>query len=99
MECKLRSWKLEDAHDLAAALNNRNILQNLRDGLPFPYTEQDAKEFIADMLCADQNATFAFAITIEDRAVGSIGVFRKDNIHIRTGEMGYYLAEPFWAGG
>lgn len=99
MECKLRSWKLEDARDLAAALNNRNILQNLRDGLPFPYTEQDAKAFIADMLCADKNATFAFAITIEDRAVGSIGVFRKDNIHIRTGEMGYYLAEAFWGRG
>lgn len=99
MECKLRSWKLEDARDLAAALNNRNILQNLRDGLPFPYTEQDAKAFIADMLCVDKNATFAFAITIEDRAVGSIGVFRKDNIHIRTGEMGYYLAEAFWGRG
>ena len=99
MECKLRSWKLEDACDLAATLNNRNILQNLRDGLPFPYTEQDAQEFIADMLCADKNATFVFAITIEDRAVGSIGVFRKDNIHFRTGEMGYYLAEPFWGRG
>ena len=99
MECKLRSWKLEDARDLAAALNNRNILQNLRDGLPFPYTEQDAKVFIVDMLCVDKNATFAFAIAIEDRAVGSIGVFRKDNIHIRTGEMGYYLAEAFWGRG
>lgn len=76
MECKLRNWRIEDASDLAAALNNRNILQNLRDGLPFPYTEQDATEFITAMLGADKNETFAFAITVEDRAVGSIGAGR-----------------------
>ncbi len=99
MECSLRNWRIEDASDLAVTLNNRNILQNLRDGLPFPYTEQDATEFIAAMLGADKNGTFAFAITVEDRVVGSIGVFRKDNIHFRTGEMGYYLAEPFWGKG
>jgi len=99
MDCQLRKWKMTDAADLAAALNNPNIQNNLRDGLPLPYTESDAEQFIQGMLRADPNAVFAFAITVDDRVVGSIGVFRKENIHARTAEMGYYVAEPFWGKG
>ena len=38
MNFTLRKWRLSDAKDLAAALNNGNILNKLRDGLLFPYT-------------------------------------------------------------
>lgn len=99
MECKIREWKLEDAAGLAEMLNNKNILNNLRDGLPYPYTKSDAEEYIASMLSADKTKTFAFAITVDDKAVGSIGVFRCDNIHFRTAEMGYYIGEPYWGKG
>ena len=34
--CILRKWRLSDAEDLASALNNKKIPNNLRDGLPFP---------------------------------------------------------------
>lgn len=99
MECKIRKWKIDDAAELAATLNNKNIQDNLRDGLPYPYTEDDAKYYINEMLKADKNSIFAFAITADDKVVGSIGVFRKDNIHSLTAEMGYYIAEPFWGKG
>ena len=99
MECRLREWRIEDAARLAEMLNNRNILNNLRDGLPYPYTETDAEEYINSMLMADKNKTFAFAITVDDKVVGSIGVFRCDNIHSRTAEMGYYIGEPYWGCG
>lgn len=96
MECVLRPWRAEDADDLAAALNHKQVLDNLRDGLPYPYTKADAESFIAAMLAADPDKTYAFAITVDDRAVGSIGAFRQENIHFRTAEMGYYIAPPFW---
>ena len=96
MNCILREWRLSDAADLAAALNNKRILNNLRDGLPFPYTEQDARDYISAMLSADENDTFAYDITRNDRAIGSIGAFRKSNIHRQTAELGYYLAEEYW---
>ena len=99
MSCALRKWRLSDAKELAAALNNENILNNLRDGLPFPYTEQDARDYIIAMLSADENDTFAYAITIDDRAIGSIGAFRQGNIHRQTAELGYYLAEEYWGRG
>ena len=99
MKCKLRTWRLSDAKDLAAALNHRSVLNNLRDGLPFPYTGQDAGDYITAMLSADENSTFAYAITVDDRAVGSIGAFRQGNIHRQTAELGYYLAEEYWGRG
>ncbi|AWI07707.1 GNAT family N-acetyltransferase [Clostridium drakei] len=99
MECIIRSWKIEDAANIAEILNNKKILDNLRDGLPYPYTENDAKNFISAMLNADKNTTYAFAITINNKVVGSIGVFRKDNIHFKTAEMGYYIGEAYWGKG
>lgn len=99
MECSIREWIISDAGELAQMLNNKKILDNLRDGLPYPYTTQDAKEYITTMLASDKTKTFAFAIIAEDKVVGSIGVFRCENIHFRTAEMGYYIGEPYWGNG
>lgn len=96
MICKIRKWKLSDAKDLAIALSNRKVQDNLRDGLPYPYTEQDGKDYISDMLSANENDTFAFAVTADNKVVGSIGVFRQGNIHRQTAELGYYVAEEYW---
>ena len=96
MECKLREWKLEDAPSLAEILNNRHVLDKLRDGLPYPYNEEDAREYIAMILSADNARNFSFAIIADDRVVGNIGAFRGENIHFRTAEMGYYIGEPYW---
>lgn len=99
MICRIRKWELADATDLAMAVSNKNIQNNLRDGLPYPYTKQDGADYISAMLSADENETFAFAITVEDKVVGSIGVFRQGNIHRLTAELGYYLAEEYWGRG
>lgn len=99
MDCVIRSWKIEDAPELAAALNNKNIHDNLRDGLPFPYTESDAEYYISEMLNSDPDNTFAFAVTVNGKVVGSIGAFRGVNIHYRTAELGYYIAQTYWGRG
>ena len=99
MTCRIRKWELSDAKDLAAALSNKKVQDNLRDGLPYPYTEQDGKAFISAMLSADENETFAFAITVDDMVIGSIGIFRQGNIHRLTAELGYYIAEEYWGKG
>ncbi len=111
MECKIRKWRTEDAGDLAAAMNNKKIQDNLRDGIPYPYTIKDAEEFIDTMMKANADETYAFAIVVEhevddaaedkaeDKVIGSIGLFRSTNIHYRTAEMGYYIAEEYWGKG
>lgn len=99
MSCTIRPWRLADAKELAAALSNQNILKNLRDGPAYPYTEKDAEDYIRAMLAADAQDTFAYAVCVDGRAVGSIGAFRQGNIHRRTAELGYYLAEEYWGKG
>lgn len=99
MEYGIRKWKPEDADDLAAALSDPKIMDNLRDGLPFPYTRHDAESYISAMLAADENEVFAFAVTENGRAIGSIACFRQTNIHCRTAELGYYLAASRWGRG
>lgn len=99
MKVKIRQWRLTDAKDLANALNNLKILNNLRDGLPFPYTETDGKQFINDMLSADKTKTFAFAVEVDGKVIGSVGAFRQNNVHCKTAEIGYYIAEEFWGKG
>ena len=98
-ELNLREWKPEDAPALTAAINNKKVLDNLRDGIPYPYTEKDAGEFIRAMLAAEKDSQYAFAITYDGQVVGSIGVFRKENVHRLTAELGYYIAEPYWGKG
>ena len=99
MFCKIRKWEWSDALDLSMTLSNKKVQDNLRDGLPYPYTEQDGKDYISEMLSADENETFAFAITVEDKVIGSIGIFRQGNIHRQTAELGYYIAEEYWGKG
>lgn len=99
MTVKIRKWELSDADDLAKALSNKKVQDFLRDGLPYPYTEQDAREYISAMLTADANDTFAFAVTADEKVIGSIGAFRQANIHNKTAELGYYIAEEYWGKG
>lgn len=95
----IREWKGDDAEALSLLLNNKKILDNLRDGLPYPYTVNDALFYINSCLSADKNSNFCFSIVYNDEVVGSIGVFRQGNIHFRTAELGYYIGEKFWGKG
>ena len=99
MTCAIREWRLEDKTALAATLNNPKVLDMLRDGLPSPYTEQDAEDYIRAMLASDPGKVFAFAVTVGGKVIGSVSVTRRDNIHYRTAELGYYIGEPYWGRG
>lgn len=95
----LSPWSLSYAEDIARGLNNRAVQDNLRDGLPLPYTGRDAEDYIRQALAAPPGSQYAWAILAEGRAAGSIGIFRRENIHRRTAELGYWLAQPYWGRG
>lgn len=99
MDCSIREWKLEDKYSLAEILNNKNVRKNLRDGLPYPYTANDAEDYISASLQAGSTQGFAFAVTAGGRVVGSISVSRGSDIHSRTAELGYCIGEPYWGMG
>ena len=96
MEYTLRHWRLEDADSLTRYANNAAVAKNLRDGFPHPYLPEDAVQYIKSCLEAERTKKWLYAITVNDEAIGSIGVFRQGDIYRKSAELGYWLAEPFW---
>lgn len=94
----LRPWVEEDAPQLAKIANNKKIFDNLRDGFPYPYTLENAIEYIKATKEAN-NSDLSLAIEVDGQAQGSIGAFFKDNIYRINAEIGYYLSEEYWGGG
>lgn len=99
MDISIKKWQIEYAEQLKNAINNEKILNNLRDGIPYPYTIENAQEFIKQTLNAPKDSQYSWAIFVDNKVIGSVGVFRKYNIHYRTAEIGYYISEQYWDNG
>jgi len=98
MKFELKNWKLDYVKDCAKNANNKKIADNLRDGFNIPYTENDAANYINSVL-SSKKEQLCKAIIINNEAVGSIGVFVKENIYRKSAELGYWLSERFWGKG
>ena len=93
----IRPYSITDAPAMARHANNPRIALCLRDGFPHPYTLADAEAFLGRVLPKDP-ITFA-AITVADEVIGGIGILIGSDVHRRTAELGYWLAEPYWGRG
>jgi RimJ/RimL family protein N-acetyltransferase len=93
----IRSWSLADAAALQRYANNRNIWINLRDIFPHPYTLENAHAFLNHVTQEEPETTFAIATPSE--AIGCIGLRLGVDVHGKTAELGYWLAETFWGRG
>lgn len=80
--------------DLVHHADDREVWLNLRDRFPHPYTDADARDWIR--AAAGQRPVQSFAIEVEGRAGGGIGVHPMVDVHRRTAEIGYWLGKEFW---
>jgi [ribosomal protein S5]-alanine N-acetyltransferase len=94
----LRPWSIIDAARLASIANNKNIADNLRDGFPYPYSIVNDTSWL-NMIIPENDPPRFFAITIEGRIIGSIGLVSKSDIYRKNMEIGYYISEDFWGRG
>lgn len=94
---KIRPWKTSDLDSLVKYANNWNVAKNMTDKFPHPYTENNGKAFIE--LANKDLPIHLFAIDIDGKAIGGIGIHPQDDIHRNNAELGYWLAEPFWGQG
>ncbi len=100
-EFVLRGWRIEDAKSLARAADNPAIAQNLRNTFPNPYTLEDAAWFINDCISNDHvsgagRKQLNYAIEVDGRAAGGIGVNVKEDVYEKSAELGYWLAQEYW---
>lgn len=97
MHFTLRPWTMNDLDSLVQCANNINIAKFLMNKFPFPYTEEDGKKFIS--FATIENPPNLFAIEIDGKAVGGIGIHPLADVECKNAEMGYWLAEPYWGNG
>lgn len=93
---KLRPWSKTDLPTIAKYANNIKIANNLIDGFPHPYTEDDALSFLN---LIEKSKDLILCIEINNEFAGSIGIHLKKDIHRKNAEIGYWLAEPYWGQG
>jgi ribosomal-protein-alanine N-acetyltransferase len=96
---ELKKWNISYVKNIALCANNKKIADNLRDAFVFPYTEKDAFNYIAAMIKTDDNNQLARAIVVNNKAVGSIGIFIKNDVYRKSAELGYWLSEDYWGKG
>ncbi|RCW36633.1 GNAT family N-acetyltransferase [Marinilabilia salmonicolor] len=94
---RLRPFREEDAPVLARLLNNKKIWNNIRDFVPHPYSEQDARDFIA--ICRKEDPLYTFVVEYEEQLAGVVGVVPQKDVYRISAEIGYWLGEPFWGKG
>lgn len=93
----LRPFCSGDEADIVEQANNPNVARHLRDRFPQPYTWKDAEDWIA--FAARESPTLNFAICIENRVAGGIGLMVGTDIHRASAEVGYWLGESYWGRG
>jgi RimJ/RimL family protein N-acetyltransferase len=88
----LRAPSRADAKALARLINDRRIAVNTAR-IPYPYSMEDAEQFIAAVNRKGGEA--AFVITLDEALIGGCGVAGADG----APELGYWVGVPFWGQG
>ena len=97
MEFKLRPFDVQDLESLVQYANNANIAKFMMDKFPHPYTKEAGVQFINYAI--EGNPTHIFAIEVEGKAAGGIGIHPLADVESKNAEMGYWLAETYWGHG
>lgn len=93
----IRDFELSDTDSLAKYANNYEIFRWVMDNFPFPYSKQNAEEWIA--FSKNARDGFNYAIANKSELIGGIGVKFKEDVYRYSWELGYWLGEPFWGNG
>lgn len=93
----IRPWRLDDAEAIATLANDWDIARNLRDAFPHPYTRADADAYLERV--ASGAIANSFAITVDDCAVGGVGLHPRVDIERCSAEIGYWLGKAYWGRG
>ncbi len=97
MHFTLRSFAISDLDSLVQYANNEKIAMFMTDQFPHPYTAEKGKNFIE--FATKDTPLHIFAIDIQGKACGGIGIHPQSDVMCKNAELGYWLGEPFWGNG
>jgi RimJ/RimL family protein N-acetyltransferase len=89
----LRPWRRDDAAELAAALDGDAEVARWLDSIPQPYTDADARAWLAQAREAWAHSTgcpFAVVSAADGSLLGGMGLRWNDRVN-QVGEVGYWV--------
>jgi RimJ/RimL family protein N-acetyltransferase len=81
---------------IARLIDNRKVALMLAR-VPFPYTEDDARSFLAQLDQPDGEIVFGLYRKSDPRCL--IGLCGYDPVSLGKPDLGYWLGEPYWGQG
>ena len=90
----LEPWSREHKAGLLAAADDERISRFMTDQFPYPYTEQDADEWLA--ICEAQEPALSFAIVVEGVVAGGLGSSPRDDVWTGSAEIGWWVSPHYW---
>lgn len=93
----LRRWRLQDVPALVRHADDRAVWRNLTETFPSPYTESDARQWVATASVPSRD--LHLAIALDDEAIGGIGLIAGVGIGQRTAQFGYWIGRRHWGRG
>ena len=91
---QIRQFQFDDIEALVKYGNNYSVSRFLRDTFPYPYTKENAIQWIDYV--QKNNLALSYAIANDQEVIGGIGAIRYDDVQRFTAEVGFWLGVPFW---
>lgn len=95
---KLRPFRRGDEPSIAENINDRKI-ERYTLNIPYPYTLKAARQWVdfnRKLVRGAKAAQVNFAIDLDGRVIGGIGLFRMNG---HSAEIGYWLGVKYWGQG
>lgn len=92
---RLRPYRFEDVEDVLTFAVDPEWARYLP--VPQPYSEQDARTFIAQQVLLDRSKNPAWAIEVAGVVIGGVNLRLEPEHHL--GELGYSVARAHWGKG
>lgn len=90
----IREFLSNDVEALAKYANNREVSKYMRDSFPYPYTMENAVQWID--FVKNNYSTLFFAIADQTELIGGIGAMPQTDVHRFSAEVGFWLGQSHW---
>lgn len=95
--CVLRPWHRDDEALLSRIASDRNVSRYMTARFPYPYTLEDAREWISR--CNESGQPTNYSILVDGELAGGCGYEVGQLEWARSAEIGYWLSPRYWGKG
>ena len=94
----LRQWTKDDIKELANLMNHadRSYLSN---GLPYPYTDDNAQWWLNMVADKDEKDGLYRAVIVDGNIVGMVSLEKKSDVYEKDADISYLLMTEYWGKG